>query len=113
MIKINLLNSVTERQGGTIAAVDQKISSAGSRFLMLALVVGFLTAAVIGWDVISSRMAKSDAEQQLAEQKRIEAELQSVIDEQKDLEQKINNIDLRIDAIKKLRGSQAGPSAVL
>lgn len=113
MIKINLLNSVTERQGGAIAAVDQKIGSAASRFLVLALVVGFLTAAVIGWDIISTRMAKTEAEHQLAEQKQIEAELQSVIDEQKDLEQKINNIDFRIDAIKKLRGSQAGPSAVL
>jgi hypothetical protein len=33
--------------------------------------------------------------------------------EQKELEQKINNIDVRIGAIKKLRASQAGPSAVL
>jgi Tfp pilus assembly protein PilN len=113
MIKINLLNSVTERQGGTIAVVDQKIGSAGSRFLLLALVVGFLTAAVIGWDIISSRMAKAEAERQLAEQKQIETELQAVINEQKELEQKIASIDLRIDAIKKLRASQAGPSAVL
>lgn len=113
MIKINLLHSVTERQAGTIDVVDQKIGSAGSRFLVLTLVVGFLTAAVIGWDVISSRMAKAEAERQLAEQKRIEQELQVVINEQKDLEQKISAIDARIEAIKKLRGDQAGPSAVL
>ena len=33
--------------------------------------------------------------------------------EKKDLEQKIANIDKRIEAIKALRSSQAGPSAVL
>jgi Tfp pilus assembly protein PilN len=113
MIKINLLNSVTERQAGAIDVVDQKIGSAGSRFLLLALVVGFLTAAVIGWDVISTSMAKTAAEKELQAQKQREAELQQTIDEQKELEAKINAIDARIDAIKKLRANQAGPSAVL
>ena len=113
MIKINLLHSVTERQAGAIDVVDQKIGSAGSRFLVLTLVVGFLTLAVIGWDIVSSRMAKQDAETELAVQKQKEAELQSVINEQKDLEAKINAIDARIDAIKTLRANQAGPSAVL
>jgi chromosome segregation ATPase len=46
-------------------------------------------------------------------QKEKEQQLQAVIDEQKDLEQRINAIDARIEAIKKLRSSQAGPSAVL
>lgn len=58
-------------------------------------------------------MAKTDAEQQLDEQKRISSELEAVQAEQKDLETKIANIDARIEAIKKLRGAQAGPSAVL
>jgi len=113
MIKINLLHSVTERQAGAIDMVDQRIGSAGSRFLVLTLVVGFLTLAVIGWDVVSTRMAKAAAEQELAVQKEKEAQLQSVIDEQKDLEAKINAIDARINAIKDLRANQAGPSAVL
>jgi Tfp pilus assembly protein PilN len=113
MIKINLLNSVTERQAGTIDVVDQKIGSPSSRFLLLALVVGFLTFAVIGWDVISTQMAKSAAQKELDAQKQRETELQSVINEQKELETKINAIDSRIDAIKKLRANQAGPSAVL
>ena len=39
MIKINLLNSVTERQSGTVAAVDRKISSPASRFLLMSVVV--------------------------------------------------------------------------
>jgi Tfp pilus assembly protein PilN len=113
MIKINLLNSVTERQAGAIDIVDQKIGSAGSRFLLLALVVGFLTAAVCGWDIVSSQMARNAAQKELEAQKQRETELQSVINEQKDLQAKIDAIDARIDAIKKLRANQAGPSAVL
>lgn len=113
MIKINLLNSVTERQNGAFAAVDRSVGSPSSRLLLITLAVGFLTAAIIGWDVISSGMAKTDAENQLAEQKRIAAELEVVMAEQRELEAKIAQIDSRIDAIKKLRASQAGPSAVL
>ncbi|CAN5442101.1 hypothetical protein BH10ACI3_BH10ACI3_21050 [soil metagenome] len=113
MIKINLLNSVTERQGGAVVAVDRKISSGTSRLVLLSVVVTVLLAAVVGWDVISTQMAKTEAERQLDEQKQIAAELEVVMNEQKDLESKIANIDVRIDAIKKLRASQAGPSAVL
>lgn len=113
MIKINLLNSVTERQSGAVVAVDRKISSPASRFVLMSIVVAVLLAAVIGWDVISTQMAKTEAERQLDEQKRIAAELEVVMQEQKDLEAKIANIDARIDSIKKLRASQAGPSAVL
>jgi Tfp pilus assembly protein PilN len=113
MIKINLLNSVTDRQNGTVAAVDRKVSSPVSRFVLMAVVVTVMTAAVIGWDVISTQMAKTDAEQQLDEQKRIATELEAVQAEMKDLDDKIKNIDGRIEAIKKLRNSQAGPSAVL
>ena len=113
MIKINLLNSVTERQGGTVAIVDRKVSSPTSRLALMSIAIGFLLAAVIGWDIISTQMAKSDAERELDNQKRIAAELEVVMNEQKDLEAKISNIDARIEQIKKLRGSQAGPSAVL
>ncbi len=113
MIKINLLESVTERQGGAVIAVDRKISSPTSKLLLMSLAVFFLLAAVAGWDVISSQMAKTEAERQLAEQKQVAAELEAVTKEMKDLEAKIQNIDSRIDMIKKLRDSQAGPSAVL
>src|SRR5437868_14872210 len=102
MIKINLLNSVTDRQNSTVAAVDRRVSSPASRFVLMAVVVMVMTGAVIGWDVISTQMAKTDAEQQLDEQKRIASELETVQNEQKDLETKISNIDARITAIKKL-----------
>ena len=113
MIKINLLNSVTERQGSAVMAVDRKVGSPASRMLLLTLAVGFLLAAVIGWDVISTQMAKADAERRFDEQKQIEKELEVVIKEQKELEEKIASIDKRINAIKKLRDEQKGPSAVL
>ena len=103
MIKINLLNSVTERQGGAVVAVDRKIASASSRILLMALVVGVLLTALIGWDVISTQMARTEAQHKLEEQKQIAAELEVVMNEQKELEAKI----------KRLRSSQAGPSAVL
>ncbi len=113
MIKINLLNSVTERQGGAVVSVEKKVSSPMSRLLLMAIAVFVMTTAVIGWDVISTGRAKAHAESELAVQQKKEKELEAVIKEQKDLEAKIQNIDLRIEAIKKLRNSQAGPSAVM
>jgi len=113
MIRVNLLNSVTERHSGAVASVERKVGSPASRLLLMSLAVGFLLAAVIGWDVISTQMAKSDAERRLEEQKRIATELEAVMKEQKELETKIQAIDARINAIKDLRSKQAGPSAVL
>lgn len=113
MIKINLLESVTERQGSAAVAVERKIGSPVSRLVLMTGVVVFLLFAVVSWDFVSTYMAKKSAERQLEEQKQIQTELQAILKEQKELEQKIQNIDKRIDAIKKLRASQAGPSAVL
>lgn len=113
MIKINLLNSVTERQSGVVIAVDRKVTSPASRLAVMSIVVFFLLTALVGWDVIDSNMARTEAERQRAEQKTIAAELEIVMAEQKELEGKIAGIDARIEAIKKLRASQAGPQAVL
>lgn len=113
MIRINLLNSVTERQGGAVTAVDKKVSSPMSRLLLMGIAVFVLTTAVIGLDIIWTQRAKAQAETELAKEKKREKELEAVLKEQKELEAKIQNIDLRIEAIKKLRNSQAGPSAVL
>ncbi len=113
MIKVNLLNSVTERHSGAVANVERKVGSPASRLLLMAIAVFVLTTALIGWDVISTQMAKADAAERLEEQKRIGSELEAVMKEQKELEAKINAIDSRIGAIKKLREEQSGPSAVL
>lgn len=113
MIKINLLESVTDRKVGTIVAVERKVASPMSRLLLMTLAVAGLMLAFIAWDIISTQMAKTEAEKELDNQKQIATQLEAVLKEQKDLEQKINNIDVRINAIKKLRSTQAGPSAVL
>lgn len=93
--------------------MDRKVSSPATRLLLMSVSVFFLLLAVVGWDVISSQMAKADMEKQLEEQKQIAVELESVMKEQKELEDKIASIDKRIEAIKRLRAEQAGPSAVL
>ena len=113
MIKINLLDSVTDRQTGAVTAVDKKVSNPMSKLILMAIAVFALTVALIGWDIISTSMAKTEAEKELANQQEIAKQLEAVMKEQKELEQKIANIDARIGAIKKLRASQAGPSAVL
>lgn len=113
MIKINLLDSITERQLSKVTVVERTASSAISRLLVMSVVTAVLTLAVIGWDIVSTQMAKTDAEKELANQQEIAKQLESVMKEQKDLEQKIANIDARIGAIKRLRSTQAGPSAVL
>ncbi|MCB1023390.1 MAG: PilN domain-containing protein [Acidobacteria bacterium] len=113
MIKINLLDSVTERQGAASVAVEKKVSSRASRLLLMSIAVLLLFGAVVGWDFISTTRAKAEAERQRDEQKKKAAELEKVMKEQKELEDKIKNVDLRIEAIKKLRSTQAGPSAVL
>lgn len=113
MIKINLLDSITDRQLGATVVVERKVASPVSKLLLMTLAVTGLLIALIGWDIVSTQMAKSDAEAELQNQQEIAKQLESVMKEQKELEAKINNIDTRIAAIKKLRGSQAGPSAVL
>lgn len=113
MIRVNLLHSLHEREGSAVASVERKVSSASSRLTVSALSVGLLLLLLIGWDVVSSQLAVSDAQERLSEQQRIETELAAVMKEQKELEQKIQSVEARIEAIKGLRVSQAGPSAVL
>lgn len=113
MIKVNFLHSVTERNSGAVVAAERKMSSPASRLTVMSIVVMIMLMAVIGWDVVSTQRNKAQAEQELAEQQKIASELEAVLKEQQDLEAKIQNIDTRIEAIKKLRASQAGPSAVL
>lgn len=113
MIKINLLDSVSERKGSAVVAVERKIGSPASRLVLLTIAVVFLFVAIVSFDVITSQLAKRQAQKELDEQKAVAAQLETVLKEQKELEEKIKNIDLRIDAIKKLRAEQAGPSAVL
>jgi Tfp pilus assembly protein PilN len=112
MIKINLLESVTDRPQG-VALVEDKVSSPRMQTLLLALTVFGLTVLAMGYDYVSTNMAHTAAQKELDNQKRINAQMLAVQKEQMELEKKTKEVQARIDAIKKLRESQQGPGAVL
>ncbi|HEY3041320.1 MAG TPA: PilN domain-containing protein [Pyrinomonadaceae bacterium] len=112
MIKINLLESITDRPTGA-AMVEARVATPLVQTLLLALTVFGLLVVGISYDYVSSRSDHSDAEHELEKQRHINQEMLAVNKEQGELEQKAKDIQGRIDAIKKLRESQQGPSAVL
>src|SRR5215208_4648986 len=112
MIKINLLESVTDRPQG-VALVEDRVSSPRMQTFLLALTVLALTVIGMGYDYVSSDMARSAAQKELDNQKRINQQMLAIQKEQMELEKKTKEVQARIDAIKKLRESQQGPSAVL
>ena len=112
MIKVNLLESVTDRPQG-VAAVEEKVASRAVQTLLLALTVFGLMVVAMGYDFVSSNMARSAAQKELDNQKRINQQMLAIQKEQMELEKKSKEVQARIDAIKKLRESQQGPSAVL
>ena len=112
MIKVNLLESVTERPQG-VALVEDKVSSPRMQTFLLALTVFGLMFLAMGYDYVSTNMAHTATQKELDNQKRINQQMIAIEKEQKELEKKSEEIKKRIDAIKKLRESQQGPSAVL
>src|SRR4051794_1427957 len=112
MIKINLLESVTDRPKG-LALVEDKVSSSRIQTLLMALTVLGLLLLSVSYEYASSNSAHASAQKELENQRRINREMLVVQKEQMELEKKAQEIQARIDAIKKLRESQQGPSAVL
>lgn len=112
MIKINLLESVTDRPQG-VALVEEKVSSPHFQSLLLALTVFGLLVLSIGYEYISSNNAHAAAKYELENEKRINQQMLAVQKEQQELEKRSQEVQARIDAIKRLRESQQGPSAVL
>src|SRR5215217_9371284 len=112
MIKINLLESVTDRPQG-VALVEEKVASPRTQTFLLALTVFGLVVLGMGYDYVSSNMASTAAQKELDTQKRINQQMIAIQKEQTELEKKSKEVQARIDAIKKLRESQQGPSAVL
>ncbi len=112
MIKINLLESVTDRPTGA-AMVEARVTSPRVQTLLLALTVVGLLVLGAGYDYVSSKADQSAAQQEVENQRRINQQMLAVNKEQAELEKKAQDIQGRIDAIKKLRESQQGPSAVL
>ena len=112
MIKINLLESVTDRPQG-VALVEDKVASPRMQTLLLALTVFGLVVLAMGYEYVSSNMAHTAAQKELDNQKRINQQMLAIQKEQVELEKKSKEVQARIDAIKKLRESQQGPTAVL
>ena len=112
MIKINLLESVTDRPQG-VALVEEKVASPRIQTILLALTVFGLMVLAIGFEYLSVNSAHAAAQKELENQRRRNQEMLAVQKEQMELQKKVQEIQARIDAIKKLRESQQGPSAVL
>ena len=112
MIKVNLLESVTDRPA-SVAFVEDKVSSTRTQTFLLALTVVALLVLGIGYDYVSANAQHQAATKELEKQRRINDQMNSVKREQADLEKKIADINFRVDAIQKLRGSQQGPGAIL
>lgn len=112
MIKINLLESVTDRPTGA-AMVEDRVSSPRVQTFLLALTVFCLLILGGSYDYISASSAHLAAQHELENQRRINQQMLAVNKEQAELEKKSQDIQGRIDAIKKLRESQQGPGAVL
>lgn len=112
MIKINLLESVTDRPSAA-SVVEDKVASPLAQTLLLVLTVGALLVLGMGYDLISSRSQHEAAQKELDKQQRINQTMNAVNQERAELEKKIKDIQVRIDAIQKLRASQQGPGFVL
>src|SRR5437660_2073114 len=112
MIKINLLESVTDRPAG-VAFVEDRVSSTRTQTFLLVLTVMALLVLGMGFDYVSANSAHDTATKELEKERRINEQMNAVKREQADLEKKIADINFRIDAIQKLRSSQQGPGAVL
>lgn len=112
MIKVNLLDSITDRSGG-VAFVEDRVSSAGTQTFLLAMTIMALLVLGIGYDYVSANRKHQAATKELDRQKRINDQMNAVKREQAELERRMADINLRVDAIQKLRQSQKGPTAVL
>ncbi|HEX8559969.1 MAG TPA: PilN domain-containing protein [Pyrinomonadaceae bacterium] len=112
MIKVNLLDSVTERQSSA-AVVEERVANPAARMWMMgAAVFGLLGLAMV-FDYYSASASQAKAKAELERQEQIAAQMATVNQEQADLEKKLKDIQSRIEVIKKLRGSQQGPVSLL
>lgn len=112
MIKINLLDSVTDRASG-VAMVEDRVASPRMQTLLLGVTVFALLVLGAGYDFVSANSAHAAAQRELETQRTINQQMLAVNQEQADLERKAQDIQGRIDAIKRLRESQQGPGSVL
>ena len=112
MIKVNLLDSVTDR-ARSVAVVEAKVANPRARSMMLMVAVFSLMGLAMLFDYVSANRAHTAAKAELERQEQTAAQMAAVNKEQAELEKKIKATEARIEAIKKLRASQKGPVGVL
>jgi Tfp pilus assembly protein PilN len=112
MIKVNLLDSVTERSHAA-AVVEQKVANPVLRFWLVGASVFALLGLVMVFDYVSAVASQASAKAELEKQQQIAAQMAAVNAEQQELEKKLKDIQTRINAIKQLRASQQGPVSLL
>ena len=112
MIKVNLLDSVTERQSSA-AVVEAKVANPAARFWTLGAAVGVLLGLTMAIDFYSAAASQKRAKADLEKQEQIAQQMAAVNKEQADLEKKLKDIQSRIEVIKRLRSSQQGPVSLL
>src|SRR5919112_1402824 len=112
MIKVNLLDSVTERVS-SVAAVEEKVANPAARMWILGGAVFVLLGMGMLFDYVSASASQQRAKEELEKQQLIAAQMAAVNKEQAELKTKLDAINVRIDAIKRLRASQQGPVGLL
>jgi Tfp pilus assembly protein PilN len=111
MIKVNLLDSVTDKT--SVAAIETRVANPRTQGRLVLLVVVALLGMAVVFDWTSANSAHAEVTAELKRQEEQAARMQAIKKEQAELEKKTQEIQTRIDAIKKLRSSQQGPVAVL
>ena len=81
MIKINLLESVTDRTA-SVAFVEDKVSSTRTQTFLLALTVMALLVLGVGYDYVSANAQHEAATKEVEKQKRINEQMNAVKTEQ-------------------------------
>ncbi|HYN86063.1 MAG TPA: PilN domain-containing protein [Pyrinomonadaceae bacterium] len=112
MIKVNLLDSVTDR-ARSVAAVESRVANPRARSWMLAAAVFSVMALGMLFDYVHANYKHAAAGEELKKQEGIAAQVRQINKDKDELEKKIDAVNKRIEAIKRLRASQQGPVAVL
>ena len=111
MIKVNLLDSVTDKT--SVSAIETRVANPRMQGRLVLLVVVALLGLGIMFDWTSANSAHAEVTAELKRQQEQAARMEAIKKEQAELEKKTQEIQTRIDAIKKLRAAQQGPVAVL
>lgn len=111
MIKVNLLDSVTDRARG--GRTEAGLSNPKTRTMLLLGIGGAITLVAILFHLSISYARLYAAQSDLAREKQIQQQMAAVNQEIAELDKKTKDTQSRTKAIQKLRASQRGPVAVL